>query len=470
MIPNSLNFLQRYSYLKNDNTGLDFIDLTLTRMAWGGLFDTVQGGFSRYSVDEQWHIPHFEKMLYDNAQLLSLYADGYKRTKNPLYKEVIEKTIDFITSEWSNGEGGFYSAYDADSLNESGKLEEGAYYSWTEADLEEIIGAADFLVFKEVFNIYPQKMWEHKYVLLQTEALDKIAVKYKLSLEELLQKKKEWEERLKSEREKRSKPRLDDKTLTSWNAMLIVGLLDAYSALGNKEYLVLAENIYQFISQKLVDGELNLKHTYKKGKATIDGFLEDYAFYISALIALYEHTLNTEYLNQAKAITDNVIVDFFDEDSRFFFFNKKDNSELIHNTIEIDDGVIPSANSQMVNNLLKLGLIFEDANYNNIAEYMLDTMKHNIGYAPYYSNWLSAELYYSEPAELLISGENALEEVLKIRRNIVTKTLILGSKNDTEIPYLKGKFKKDKTQFYYCTDRVCMQPQISNEFLKESKL
>lgn len=121
MIPNSLNFLQRYSYLKNDNTGLNFIDLTLTRMAWGGLFDTVQGGFSRYSVDEQWHIPHFEKMLYDNAQLLSLYADGYKRTKSPLYKEVLEKTIDFITSEWSNGEGGFYSAYDADSLNESGK-------------------------------------------------------------------------------------------------------------------------------------------------------------------------------------------------------------------------------------------------------------------------------------------------------------------------------------------------------------
>lgn len=470
MIPNSLNFLQRYSYLKNDNTGLDFIDLTLTRMAWGGLFDTVQGGFSRYSVDEQWHIPHFEKMLYDNAQLLSLYADGYKRTKNHLYKEVIEKTIDFITSEWSNGEGGFYSAYDADSLNESGKLEEGAYYSWTHSELEEIIGAADFPVFKEVFNIYPQKEWEHKYVLLQTETLDKIAAKYNLSYEKLIQKKKDWEGRLKSEREKRSKPRLDDKTLTSWNAMLIIGLLDAYSALGNKEYLVLAENIYQFISQKLVDGELNLKHTYKEGKATIDGFLEDYAFYISALVALYEHTLNTAYLNQAKAITDKVIVDFFDEDSRFFFFNKKENSELIHNTIETDDGVIPSANSQMVNNLLKLGLIFEDANYNNIAEYMLDTMKHNIGYAPYFSNWLSAELYYSEPAELLISGENALEEVLKIRKNIVTKTLILGSKNNTEIPYLKGKFKKDKIQFFYCTDRVCMQPQTSNEFLKESKL
>lgn len=470
MMPNSLNFLQRYSYLKNDNAGLGFIDLTLTRMAWGGLFDTVQGGFSRYSVDDQWHIPHFEKMLYDNAQLLSLYADGYKRTKNPLYKEVIAKTIDFITDEWSNGEGGFYSAYDADSLNESGKLEEGAFYSWTKSELEEVIGLDDFAVLKEVFNIYPQKIWEHKYVLLQTEALNKTAVKHKLSPEELLQKKKEWEKRLKVEREKRSKPSLDDKTLTSWNAMLIIGLLDAYSALGNKDYLVLAENIFQFISHKLIDEKLNLKHTYKEGKAKIDGFLEDYAFYISALIALYEHTLNTDYLIQAKTITDKVIDDFFDEKSKFFFFNKKDNSELIHNTIETDDGVIPSANSQMVHNLLKLGLIFEDVGYNNIAEYMLNTMKHNIGYTPYYSNWLSAELYHSDPAELLITGEDALGEVMKLRGNIISKTLILGSKNDIEIPYFKGKYQKDKTQFFYCTDRVCMAPQTSSEFLKESKL
>lgn len=471
MIPNSLYFLQKYSYLKNEDVSLKFVDLTLTRMAWGGLFDTVQGGFSRYSVDEQWHIPHFEKMLYDNAQLLSLYADGYKRTKNPLYKEVLIKTVDFIVDEWSNGEGGFYSAYDADSLNTSGKLEEGAYYSWTLSELKKLIDEADFPMFQEVFNIIPSKIWENNtYVFIQNEPLEKIAAKYNIQEEDLIAKKRTWEKRLKQDREKRTKPRLDDKTLTSWNAMLVVGLLDTYTALGDSKYLSLAQNIQQFIKHKLMDKSLKLKHTYKNEQATIDGFLEDYAFYISALIALYEQTLNTDYLIEAKEITDQTIDSFYDKESGFFFFNDKNQNTLVHNTVETDDGVIPSANSQMANNLLKIGLIFEEIEYTQMTEHMLETMKHNIGYAPYFSNWLLAELYSSEPSELFISGKEALSEVLEIRKNILAHTLILGSEEESEIPYFIGKYKADKTQFFYCTNRVCMQPQQSKEFLKDYKL
>lgn len=472
MLPNSLNFLQKYSYLTNDKAGLEFIDLTLTRMAWGGLFDTVQGGFSRYSVDDQWHIPHFEKMLYDNAQLLSLYADAYKRTKNPLFKEVLEKTIRFIAEEWSNGEGGYFSAYDADSLNESGRLEEGAYYSWTEEELEKIIKDNDFPVFKDVFNISPQRIWENKkYVLLQTEELNEIAAKHKLTSDELTLKKRDWEKCLKEARKKRTKPRLDDKTLTSWNAMLAIGLLDAYTALENKEYLKMAENIGLFIREKLMDYEgLNLKHTYKDGKATIDGFLEDYAFYISALIALHEHTLNADYLIRAKELTDKVVEDFFDTDSGFFFFSDKNHDGVIHNTVETEDGVIPSSNSRMVHNLLTLGLLFEDMNYSHIAEQMLETMKQRITQPIYYSNWLLAELYLNEPAELLVSGKDALTKVLEIRQNILAKTILSGNTEESDIPYFKGKFKPDKTQFFYCTNRVCMPPQTSDEFLKGNQL
>lgn len=471
MIPNSLNFLQKYSYLNNNEIGLKFVDLTLTRMAWGGLFDTVQGGFSRYSVDERWHIPHFEKMLYDNAQLLSLYADGYKRTKNSLYKEVLIKTVDFIVDEWSNGEGGFYSAYDADSLNDSGKLEEGAYYSWTLKELKKLIDETDFPVFQEVFTIYPSNLWENNtYVFIQKESLEKIASKHNLKLEDLISKKSTWEKQLKQERDKRVKPRLDDKTLTSWNAMLIVGLLDTYTALGDDKYLELAKNIHLFISKRLIDHTLVLKHTYKNKQATINGFLEDYAFYASALIALYEQTLNTDYLKDAKKITDKTIDSFYDKDSGFFFFNDKKQDTLIHNNVETDDGVIPSANSQMANNLLKIGLIFEDIKYTHIAEHMLETMKHNIGYAPYFSNWLLAELYSANSSELFIGGKKALDEVLKIRENIITHTLILGSDKESEIPYFQGKYKPDKTQFFYCVNRSCMQPQVSNDFLKEYKL
>lgn len=471
MLPNSLNFYQKYCSLQKEYTGIEFVDLTLTRMAWGGLFDAVQGGFSRYSVDKQWHIPHFEKMLYDNAQLLSLYADGYKRTKKPLYKEVLIKTIQFIIDEWSNGEGGFYSAYDADSLNSVGQLEEGAFYSWTVAELKELIGEKDFSIFQDVFNIKVQYLWENrKYVLLQTKELDEIATKHTLSLEELVMKKRTWEKTLKEKREERIKPRLDDKTLTSWNALLLIGLLDAYTALQDENYLKIAQNIHQFIQDKLMDSDFNLKHTYKKSKATIDAFLEDYAFYISALIALYEHTLNTKYLIDAKGVVDKVFKEFFNDESGFFFSNSKYRDELIHNSIETEDGVIPSANSQMAHNLLKLGLLFEEVRYTDVATYMIETVKQNVGYLPYYSNWLLADLYLSNPAELLVSGKEAIKELLEIRKEIIGKTFILGCKEDSEIPYLEGKFNPQKTQFFYCHNRACMQPQESMDFLKEHRL
>lgn len=468
VIPNSLNFLQKYSYLQGDTKGIDFIDLTLTRMAWGGLFDTVQGGFSRYSVDQQWHIPHFEKMLYDNAQLLSLYSDAYKRTKSYLYKEVIEKTIRFMQNEWLDCEGGFFSAYDADSIDGKGKLEEGAYYSWTLSELQTIIPESDFLLFKEVFNINSHRMWENKtYVLFQSEPLEKIAANNQLSKEDLLSKKKKWESLLLSEREKRSKPRLDDKILTSWNAMLIIGLLDAYSALNREEYLDLAIGIYDFIKKKLLGKNLELMHTYKNGKATIEGFLEDYSFYISALIALYEHTLDANYLIEAKDLTDKTINCFHDKNSHFFLFNKKENNEIIHNSVETEDGVIPSANSQMAHNLLKLGLIYEDTSYTDIAYKMLDTIKEHISYAPHFSNWLSAESYASKPSELLITGENAKDEVLALKRNLIVSTIILGCTKASTIPYFKDKYKENKNLFYFCRDRTCMKPEETIDFIKK---
>ena len=221
MMPNNYHFLLRFAFQKKDMKLFDFVNLTLTRMAYGGIFDTIDGGFSRYSVDNKWHVPHFEKMLYDNGQLVSLYSDAYKLTLNPLYKEVIIKTLSFVEKELMNPEGGFYSALDADSLTEENHLEEGAFYIWKIAELKAII-KEDFDLFSQVFNINTFGLWEDgNYVLIQNQGLSAIAKTNKINISELENKKKFWENQLYNEREKRSKPRLDDKCLTSWNAIIL---------------------------------------------------------------------------------------------------------------------------------------------------------------------------------------------------------------------------------------------------------
>ena len=220
MMPNNYQFLLRYAHQNQDPELLEFVNLTLTKMAYGGIFDTVDGGFSRYSVDLKWHVPHFEKMVYDNGQLISLYSDAYKLTQNPLYKNTIEKTLQFVTKEWKTIEGGFYSALDADSLNNEQHLEEGAFYVWKIPQLKAII-KDDFEIFSQVFNINSFGLWEDEnYVLIQNQSLDTIAETNYISVDDLEKKKKNWEQLLYTEREKRAKPRLDDKCLTSWNAVM----------------------------------------------------------------------------------------------------------------------------------------------------------------------------------------------------------------------------------------------------------
>ena len=287
MMPNNYHFLLRFAFQKNDMKLFDFVNLTLTRMAYGGVFDTVDGGFSRYSVDNKWHVPHFEKMLYDNGQLISLYSDAYKLTKNELYKEVIEKTLVFVERELMNTEGGFYCALDADSLNGENHLEEGAFYVWKIPELKTIIGD-DFDLFSQVFNINSFGLWEDgNYVLIQNKNLNDIAKSNNITVSTLQKKKIFWEKILYIKREKRSKPRLDDKCLTSWNALMLKGFVDAYKALENENYLNLALKNANFIIKNLWSSDGHLFHNYKNEKSTINGYLEDYCFVISAFISLY---------------------------------------------------------------------------------------------------------------------------------------------------------------------------------------
>lgn len=458
MMPNNYEFLMHYGFQNKDEKLLEFVDLTLTKMAYGGLFDTLEGGFSRYSVDMKWHVPHFEKMLYDNGQLLSLYANAFKRTKNPLYQEVIEKTISFLQTNLSNQEGGFYSALDADSLTENQVLEEGTFYVWKKSELQTLI-TTDFEIFSTVFNINPFGHWEHgNYVLIQSESLEEIARNFGISTTELVEKKKQWERILLAERQKRNPPRLDDKCLTSWNALALSGLIESYKALQNPTYLDLALKNAHFISEKLWSPEGNLFRNYKNGKTTINGFLEDYACVIQSFIALFEITFDEKWLHDAKQLTDYSLEHFYDTAIKSFRYTSDLDAALVSQHYEMEDNVIPSSNSMMARNLYKLSIHFSNSFYEKTAQEMLDQILHNIDYPSAFSNWLGLALEISTQRELTIVGSDALINLTQINTHYLPGILIGGSIKNSSLPVLENRFQEAKTVFYWCENKVCQAP------------
>jgi len=464
MMPSNYSFLLRYAYQKKDRQLLEFVNLTLTKMAYGGLFDTIDGGFSRYSVDMKWHVPHFEKMLYDNGQLVSLYSDAYKLTKNPLYKEVIEKTLSFVSKELTNRDGGFYSALDADSLTVDNHLEEGAFYVWTKEELKAIL-KEDFELFSIIFNINEFGFWEEEnYVLIQTESLEEIASQYKKDSSELHRKKHEWENLLYAEREKRKKPRLDDKCLTSWNALMLKGFVDAYKALENKDYLNKALQNASFITENLWAPEGNLLHSHKDGKNTINAYLEDYCFVIDAFISLYEATLDEKWLHHSKQLADYCFDHFYDTTTDFFSFTSDIDAALITKHYELEDNVIPASNSVMANNLYKLAIYFDNPYYESTAQKMLGHILPNIDYPSAFSNWLHAFLNFSdENRELAVCGEQALSNILILQKDYLPNIVFSGNDKPSELPFLKSRFEKGKNLYYVCQNKTCDLPSENLE-------
>ncbi|KAF2519988.1 thioredoxin domain-containing protein [Flavobacterium salilacus subsp. salilacus] len=472
MMPNNYLFLQRYGYQTNNTELLNHVDLTLTRMAWGGLFDTVGGGFSRYSVDMKWHIPHFEKMLYDNGQLMSLYAEAYKRTKNVLYKEVIEKTHAFVAKELTMDNGAFYSALDADSLDDKGNLEEGAFYVWEKEELKSLLGN-DLELFAVVYNVNEFGFWEDgKFVLIQNKPLEELAHTAGSTPEALHQKKQEWESLLYEVREKREKPRLDDKVLTSWNALMLKGYVDAYKALGDKVYLDAALKNAEFITNTMWHENGHLWRTYKNGEAKIAGFLEDYALTADAFIALHQATMDEKWLLYAKQLTDYCLDNFYDEKQQFFSFNAANGEQLIAPHFETEDNVIPASNSVMGNVLYTLSILFNNNYYEEVALQMLYNIIPSLDYPSAFSNWLNLWLSLSsENRELAVCGINAEKAVKAINSEYMPHVIMAGCKAKSEIPFLSNRFVKDGLMFYVCRNKICNLPTSSvNEVLHSLKM
>lgn len=464
-MPSSLDFLLRYS-IQNKNPELkSHVETSLERMAYGGIYDQIGGGFSRYSVDEKWHIPHFEKMLYDNAQLVSLYSQAYLTTKNDLYKEVVEETLSFINRKLTNSNGAFYSSIDADSKNANGELEEGAFYVWTEDELKTII-TSDYKLFKAYYNINSYGYWEKEnYVLIKNQSDTEFTKQYKLTEEDLNYKIKNWKAALLEARNKRPQPRLDDKTLTSWNALMLKGYIDAYRVFKNPEYLDAAIKNANFIVTKQLKPDGGLYHNYKDGKSTINGYSEDYATVAQALIALYEVTLDEKWLNISKELIEYSLVHFFDKESEMFFFTSDEDKNLITRKIEVIDNVIPASNSLIAHSLFKLSHYYSDSSYANKAKQMLNNMSSEIKETPSgYSNWLSLMLNYTNPYfEVAISGENALEKVKELNQYYLPNILIAGSLIESDLPLMENRYSKDETYIYVCVNGTCRLPETEVE-------
>jgi uncharacterized protein YyaL (SSP411 family) len=460
MMPNNYHFLLRYAYQSNDTELLDFINLTLKQMAYGGIFDQIGGGFSRYSVDAKWHVPHFEKMLYDNGQLVSLYADAYLITKDELYKDIVTETLAYIKRDMTTKNGAFYSSLDADSKTLEGELEEGAFYVWKKEELKTLL-KDDFELFSDYYNVNNYGFWEHNnYVLIRKDDDTKIIKKHNISKDYLVRKKNEWKDILIKERNKRAKPRLDDKTLTSWNAIMLKGYLDSYRVFGDKDYLASAEKNADFIINNQLREDGGLYHNYKNGKSTINGYLEDYAATIDAFLALYENTLNEKWLKTARDLANYTFNYFFDDTNNMFYFTSNSDAALVSRSIEYRDNVIPASNSIMAKNLFKLSHYFDNEHFSKTAMSMLNNVKPEMqDYPSGYSNWFDLMLNYAQPYyEVAIVGTEAKQKITELNKTYIPNKLIAGSISENDMPLLESRYNPNNTLIYVCVNKACKLP------------
>ncbi|SMO49775.1 thioredoxin domain-containing protein [Solitalea koreensis] len=451
-LPNNFLFLMRYAHHMKDDAAMVITRLTLDKMAFGGIYDQLGGGFARYSVDANWLVPHFEKMLYDNSQLVSLYAEAFQWCHSPLYKKIVEETLEYTKREMTSIEGGFYSALDADSEGVEGK-----FYCWTKDELKGILGEDEEL-FSMYYNCTEQGNWEEWNILHRKVEDEELAFKLGITEETLVETIERCKLKLMKVREYRIRPGLDDKILTSWNGMMLKAYVDAYRVFNNQEYLDAALNNADFIISKIKTKDNKLFRNYKNGKATISGFLDDYVFVIEAFIELYQATFDEKWLKEARALTEYCIGHFYDKKSKMFFYTSNLDEQLITRKTEIMDNVIPASNSTMARNLFKLGMLFYEQSYTEISLQMLNNVKDLIkGYASGYSNWALLMLdQVFAPYEVAITGKAAIEKRQELDNYYTPNKVVLGGKTGT-LPLLESKFTSH-TKIYVCVNRTCKMP------------
>lgn len=432
------------------------IDITLQKMADGGIYDHVGGGFSRYSVDDIWLVPHFEKMLYDNSQLVSLYSKAYKLTKDAKYLDVINNTLQFVDEELTDKSGIFYSSLDADSEGEEGK-----FYIWSEDEVKQLLGDS-FELFAYVYDVTKDGNWEHSNIINRVQSNQEAAKKFNLSEAEVHDQLKSSLKLLKETRSKREKPALDDKSIMAWNALMITGYIDAYKATKNEDYKRKALKAIQFVNQSIMQSDGRLDRNYKNGKTSINAFLDDYAFYILALIDAYEITFDTKYLNTANKLASYTIEHFKDNETGMFFYKSNIDPPLVAKKKELGDNVIPGSNSAIARALHELGTLLYNKEYTKTSKLMLTKMSEQLTKSDrtdFLSSWAQLYLDMVYPVyEVAIVGDNADELRNEMMTHFNPNVLLIGGKDEGNLELLKGKLSEGETMIYVCQNRVCKFP------------
>jgi uncharacterized protein YyaL (SSP411 family) len=480
-LPVGYRYLLAYSQLarhtkppvsKQAELALKAVKITLDKMAMGGIYDQAGGGFARYSTDLYWKVPHFEKMLYDNGQLVSLYSYAFQLTRDPLYESVVYESLEFVERELTSGETpkggrGFYSSLDADSEGEEGK-----FYVWSKKELTQALGKHAELVC-DYYNVTEHGNWEQgQNILFRSESDEEFAKKKNISPEQLRKIVKEANKVLLKERSKRVRPALDDKILTAWNALMLTGYVDAYRVFDDERFLKRAQENAAFIVNNMMTTEGRLNRNYKNGRSSINAFLDDYAFTIQAFVALYRATFDEEWLFKADRLMKYTIDHFFDAKSGMFFYTSDQDPELIARKMENNDNVIPASNSQMALNLFLLGEYFYNDDYIKKSRQMLNNVKGNLErHGPYYSNWAMLLNYFVEPpAEVAIVGEQWAAFRKELDRHYLPHMLLMGGKTEGKLPLLENKLIIGQTTIYVCRNRACKLPVTSaKEALKQLK-
>lgn len=453
-MPVIYEFLLAQDFYNPNESIKSALKVTLDGMADGGIYDHLGGGFARYSVDETWTVPHFEKMLYDNAQLISLYSHAYQVFGDDKYAQAVRETITFCNRELSDNSGGFYSSLDADSEGEEGK-----FYVWSEEEVDQVLGT-DAELFKFYYGVSKNGNFEGHNILERKASFKELSEKFDLSESEAATIVSASKSKMMKVRDGRVRPGLDDKTLTSWNSLMIIGLVDAYFALQEENYLSRAQQAGVFIKKNQIQTSGQLLRNYKNGQSTISGFLDDYAFTILAFIKLYEATFDESWLKEANSLKEYVLEHFSDENTQMFFYTSDQDEKLIARKMELSDNVIPGSNSAMAESLYLLGQFYYNQEDLDRAIQMVSNMEKEFIQQPYfYSNW--ARLYGlmgQQHFEVAVVGTDAQNRKLTLAKQYIPNKILLGGTSEGTLELLEGKLSEGQTLIYVCENKSCLLP------------
>ncbi|HHT9138456.1 MAG TPA: thioredoxin domain-containing protein [Candidatus Wunengus sp. YC60] len=472
--PHNYTFLLRWWKRSKDPTALEIVEKTLDRMGRGGIYDQLGGGFHRYSTDEYWLVPHFEKMLYDQALLAIAYTEAYQATGNAFYAEILRGIFNYVLRDMTSPEGGFYSAEDADSEGVEGK-----FYVWTPDEVMKVLGEKDGKIFCDFYDVSKEGNFEEKNILHVDKEINAFAKLEGIKLEMLQEMISKARAKLFTVREKRIHPHKDDKILTAWNGLMVAALAKGAQALNEPKYAQAAMRAADFVLNTLRQKDGSLLKRYRQGEAAIPGHLDDYTYFVWGLIDLYEATFEVKYLKTAVELNKLMIDDFRDEKGSGFFFSGKRNEQLIAQTKEIYDGATPSGNSVAFMNILRLSRMTGNPDLANISGQLMRTFAETVNnYPSGYAQFLCALDFALGPTrEIVIAGESGSDDTKRIlmgirKRFLPGKVIILHPEKDKSIEGIIGFVKEQKAMdgkatAYICENYACKAPTNDmNQILK----